>query len=152
MSDLAKLTAQPKPFVAGGVTYQVYPLTIGELGKLQAWIDAQYLDPIALALSHCDGLPVQKQKFLMEMAIAQASKPKPRLGSPEAAELLNSIGGLTETLYLGIAKGDPSFTREMAAKVVAELTPDTLGSVQEQTEIAAVMPDPKAPTTGEAPG
>lgn len=147
MANLARLSGQPIPLTIGEKTYQIYPLTLAELGKLQAWVDAQYRDPVEIAEEHMEGRSMAQQKFLMSIALEQAAKPKPRIGSDEAGELLRSIRGTMEIIYLGIQKGDPDFTHEQAMAVLGDLTEMQLLKMFSATEVEKVIGDPKAETT-----
>lgn len=151
-NDFATLTAAPRPLTIGGQTYQLHPLTIGDLGRLQAWLETQLPDPVAAALKHCTpDVPVATQKFMLAEAIAQASKPRIKLGTPEADVLINSFGGVCEMLILSIRKGDSNFNRDDAERLFDVMTPADIVRAMSLTGTDLVMsgadPDPKATTT-----
>jgi hypothetical protein len=127
--DLATLTNQPRPLTIAGRTYQVYPLTLADLGALQKWVDGQFPDPLDALRGKLDGFSPEHQRFLLKDAAEAARKPKPQLGTPEADEMLERVDGLAELLYLGIRRGDAAFTREDAAALCGGLTPADVGAV-----------------------
>lgn len=144
--NLAALTAQPVPLTVRGRTYHVHPLTLNDLGQLQAWIDAQHPDPLAVAQANLSRFNVAQQKHLLAIALELAAKPKPRLGTPEADAFLLSIDGIREVLFLTIAKGDPKFTRDEAAVLLQDITEQELQRALEASGAVGVVGDPKAST------
>lgn len=162
MSDLASLSAQPTPLSLGGETYHLHPLTIGEMGKLQAWVDAQFPDPFDLATRAIsrgrvvvapDGtesrepFTVEQQRHLFKVASDLAASGRRLIGTPEGDAKLRSLPGVMEQLYLSISKGDPTFTREKAAAIVDNLTMGQIARVFSATTTDLVMgaDDPKGP-------
>lgn len=151
MNDLATLTLQPRPITVGGKTYLIHPFTVGDLGKLQAWVDTQFGNPLAIAADNMEHFTVPQQKHLMAVAIEQASKPKPKIGSEEADALCRSLVGLKQSLFIGISKGDPAFKVEEVDALFDALSPEQLGEAFSATQVDKVLSDPKAETSGESP-
>jgi hypothetical protein len=143
----ATLSNQPRPLTIDGVTYLVHPLTLDDFGKLQAWVQEQFPDPLQVAADRLDLFPVPVQKHLVAMAIEQASKPRPRLGQPEADALVRSMDGTLELMRIAIAKGDPSFTRDKARALYARMNLAHLSMLYASTGADVVLSDPKAETT-----
>jgi hypothetical protein len=145
-----KLTAAPRRLTLGGEVYEVHPLTLADLGKLQSWLDSQLPDPMAAAQRHIDAVKptMEVQKYLYRTALEQAGRTRIFLGTPEAAQYLNSIDGVIELLYLGVSKGRPAFTRDDAREVFSRMTPADVLRLQQGTELDQVQdqPDPKAAT------
>jgi hypothetical protein len=129
MNDLANLTGQPQKLAVDGRTYLIRPLTLDDFGALQQWVNEQFPDPMAIAQASLNGLSVEAQKFLIKEAFAAASRPKPKLGTPEADALTNSLDGLREMLFLMIRRDDPSFTREAAVALYGKITPADINTV-----------------------
>lgn len=147
LDSLSVLTGQAyHPLVVDGVTYKVFPLTLSELGAVEAWGQAQFPDPFAqaeLAMKRFGSLAMQK--YLLDRAMEIASRPKPRLGSPAMNELLQSLPGLQEMLYHSIRKGDPSVTRETVKGLADRLTLAQIGAVFEASNLSLVSGEPADP-------
>jgi hypothetical protein len=127
--DLATLTNQPRPLTVDDRTYQVYPLTLADLGALQKWVNEQFPDPLDALRGRLDGFSPEHQKFLLKDAAEASRRPRPRIGTPEADELLTTADGLAECLYLAVRRGDGAFSREQAAAICARLAPADIGAV-----------------------
>ena len=123
MNDLATLTGAPAHVEAGGESHDIHPLTLDDLGQLQAWVDAQRPDPFEVVSRQLAAgkWSLEQQKHLLACAVHEASQPKPRLGTPEAAALLNTITGRAEQLYMAIRKGEPDFSRKQALEFYEKL-------------------------------
>jgi hypothetical protein len=143
MNDLATLNGRGRPLSVDGATYLLYPLTIADLGELQAWVEAQWPDPLLKVRERLDEFPPALQRELVREAAALAARPKPRIGTPEADALVFSAAGWQEIAYLSIRKGRPDFTREQAARLCARLTEGELARVYSQTGVELVLSDPK---------
>lgn len=152
--SLAGLTAQPKPLrvrIHGEErTYLIHPLTLHDLGQLQAWVDSQFPDPFELVREAIQRHPytVVQQQYLMSQAIAAAGRPPRLMGSPEADQVLYTLPGQCELLKLSIRKGRPDFSDDEARELYMHLTIADLAKLHNQTGIDLVSSDPKAgPTT-----
>jgi len=143
MSNLTSLTGSPRTVTLGGEPYQVFPLTLADLGELQAWLDTQLPDPLAVVKRHIDsgGVPMEQAKFLYAEALKEASKTRIHLSSPDALVYLNGANGVIEMLYLSIRKGRPDWTRDQARKVFEALTPADIQRIQNITELDQVVPN-----------
>jgi hypothetical protein len=121
----------------------VFPLTLADLGELQAWLDTQLPDPLAVVKRHIDsgGVPMEQAKFLYAEALKEASKTRIHLSSPDALVYLNGANGVIEMLYLSIRKGRPDWTRDQARKVFEALTPADIQRIQNITELDQVVPN-----------
>lgn len=145
--DLSTLTAQPRPLVVDGRTYMLHPLNAGDIGALEAWAQAQFPDPLAIAEAALERFSIGQQKHLLSAALELSCRPKPKLGTPEIDGLLQSLDGVREVLYRTIVKGDPKFTREAAAALFEALSAAELGRIFTTTHLDKVLGSPK----GEAP-
>lgn len=152
MNDFASLAGRPHTLTVGGATYQVHPLTFGDLADVQRWVEAQLPDPLAVAEAALDRFPVPIQKHLITQALEIASRPKPRLGTPVADELVRSAAGTAELLRLCIAKGDPSFDEDDARALFERLTIGQLARFFRESGAELILSDPKVETgTSPAP-
>lgn len=142
MDDLATLNARPRPMMLGGESYDIHPLTLGDFADLQRFVESQFPDPIAAAKANLDGLPMAVQQYLLKEALAIAARPKPRLGTPEADAILQSLDGVREILFLSIRKGRPAFTRTDAAALYDRIGMDDIGRVFKDTNAEMVLSDP----------
>src|SRR5688572_23179921 len=106
MADLATLTGQPAVLTVDGREYRVHPLTVSDFGALQRWLNDRAPDPLAAIREGLEKLPIEAQKYAIREAMAEARKPKPGLGSPEAIALLGTYEGTIELVYLVIRRGD----------------------------------------------
>jgi hypothetical protein len=146
VNDPTALAGLPKSLTFDGRTYKVHPLTLADFGELQDWVDAQHPDPVAVAKQNLDDFPIPIQKHLLDRALELATRPKPRIGSPEADAILVTPAGLVEVLRVCIAKGDPTFTRARAAEVFGRLSMAEFGQVINASGLDLVVTaDPKAP-------
>jgi hypothetical protein len=166
MNDFASISNRPRPIVADGRTYLIHPFSVADFGALQVWVDSQFPDPFDLVdaqiekgrlVTEPDGsrlrqpYPMAVQQFLLRTAHEAASKGRRLIGMAEADEKLQSVDGLKELLYLAILKGDPSFTREDAAKLYPKLSVGQVSAVFAHTGAALVCNDPKAPGAAGTP-
>lgn len=150
MNDLKTVNGRPTPLAVGADTYDVYPLTLADWGDLQAWVETQLPDPFAIAREQMtSGAWSQKQQeFLLRVAAEIASKPKPRLGSPEADAIVNTPAGQAEILYLSIRRGRPGFSRADATDLYARMMDADLLAASIATTAGMVVGDPKGSATG----
>lgn len=167
MNDLATLTAQPIRLRLGGGEYDVYPLTYGDFGRIQAWIDAQFPDPFDVVGEQIakgrivlgpDGqpkvdesgrvvrepYPQGNQQTLYKLAMDARLNSKHLIGTPEGDAVFNSLACMMEMLYISLGKGDTPLSREEAKTLVDRLSPYELQRVREATNADMV-------TSGEAP-
>ncbi|GAC1307089.1 MAG: hypothetical protein NVSMB14_12780 [Isosphaeraceae bacterium] len=146
MNDLASLNAKTFGTVeANGRTYTVHPLTLADLGELQAGVDSQAPDPfdaVSEQLGTGRFTPAQ-ERHLLDGAIKAATARKPRIGEEEADERLRTFEGLKQIVYLGIKRGDHSITLAEVSKIVEELDPAQLAKVLNATEADKAIGDPK---------
>lgn len=154
MDDIATLTAQPKTIAVDGKDYAVHPLTLGDFGALQAWVDRQFPDPIQAARRAigAGGLNMAQQQCFIKESLLLASRPRHLLGTPVADELIRSVEGMKYTLYLSIRKGDPSFTEEDAEALFAKMDFLDLAGFGQSSNLDMVVGDPKdGETSGSTP-
>lgn len=133
----------------GGRELTLHPLTVGDLGDLQAWVHTQLPDPIKVAKELAEGLPAEVAKELALNAYEDVRSGARRLGSPEAVQLLNTLQGWRELLFLHGRKGQPSMTRDDWESVVLRAVEADLAQLQESLgeEKGGAVPDPKAPSS-----
>lgn len=129
VNDIATLTATPRTVKLAGRNYSVRPLTLGDYGKLQAWLESQMPDTLGLVLSHCrDGVPVPLQKHMISEALQQASRPRIKLGSPEADAMLATMDGAKQMIRLGISRCDPTFDDAAAQALFEQASAEELAA------------------------
>lgn len=145
--SVAQLTGQPKKLTAGGKDYLLHPLTIDDLGKLQGWVDGHFPDPFAVIGSAIErgNYTVPQQQYLMQQALALATRPQRLIGTPEADNLLQSTEGIKQLLLLSIRKGQPEFSAEQAAELFMALGLGDIQAAFAATGVGLVMADPKGP-------
>lgn len=149
MDDLGSLMGAPKRIMLGAASYVVSPLTIGDLGKFQEWIDWQ-TDPFRLvqeAIERGD-YTIAQQKYMFEAA-TNAARKRVLLGMPEADALMTSMDGVLRLLTISIGKADPSFTEARARVLYDKMSMGDIRMLMESTGAALVMSDPKAATGGQ---
>lgn len=148
MSDIRALAGRPVRMTApDGEAHDLAPLTFEDYGDLQAWLDAQWPDPFALARGQMASgeFSLAQQQFLLRVALELAAKPKPKLGTEDADALVRSVEGQREVLYLSIRKAEPGFTRDDAARFHAKLAEGEQARAMALSEADRVAGDPKAP-------
>ena len=164
MNDLATLTAQPRRIVIAGQSYDLHPLTVGDFGQIQKWLDDQRPDPFDTINAQIEKgrltsegrvpYTMAQQKALYQIAVDQTEKGRVLLGTPEAGALLNSAAGTKELLRLSIAKGRPDFTAAEAEALCNVMTAVDVQRVLAAVNAEEMAPDPKAAaggTTTESP-
>lgn len=126
-----QLTARPKTIEIGGRVLQVTPLTIDDLGSLQAWIYAQLPDPVASARRMGEGMPASAQDGLFREALKEdrSARMAYRIGTPGASELIQSLLGLVEMLYLGTRKHHPELAKDELPALIMKATSDGIDRV-----------------------
>jgi hypothetical protein len=152
MNDPATLTGQPKPVTAGDETRLIYPLDAEGIGRLQAWVDAQFPDPFEVVdrLFQTGRYNTAQQQFLMRTALELSVRGRRLIGTPEADALINSAAGTKYMLFLAISRGDPAFTEADAQRFYEKMSAVTVEAARLATDAPMVVGDPKAGTpTGE---
>lgn len=145
MNDLKTLTARPQPVTVDGEAYMVHPLDVDDWGEVQAWLDRQHADPfdaVKAAIAK-GGFSMTIQQYMIDKALEKSMKPKCRLGSVEADELLTSMEGYAWILYLAIRKGRPEFTEKDALALAAKLAAVDMTQVGHVTTMNMMVSDPK---------
>lgn len=152
MNDLNSLTGGPRGWlVIDGERYGVYELTLGELGELQSWINAQFADPLAYVTERLgNGLTPAQEQHLLRVALELATKPRALLGTPEADALIRGTEGAKMMLWFSIKKGRPGFTLDQAKALLSCLTPLQLEQAFEASSVESVLGDPKQTAGGTA--
>jgi hypothetical protein len=145
MSSAATLTAQPRPLTVNGQVYDLHPLTIDDIGKLQSWVDRQFPDPFEVvnAAIAKGNYTIPQQQYLLSQAIDRATRPAHPIGTAEADQLLQTLEGIKQLLILSIRKGRPEFTDAEAKELYMHLGLGDLQAVFTATGVATVMSDPK---------
>jgi hypothetical protein len=146
MNSLSNLTAQPRKLTVAGQSYDLHPLTLDDLGQLQAWIDGQFPDPFEVirdAIAR-NNYTVAQQQYLFGQAMEMATRPRRLIGTPEADRLLQSLDGTKKLLTLSIRKGRPEFTDGEAEDLYKAMDLVSLQAAFVATEATLVMGDPKA--------
>jgi len=155
MSSAATLTAQPRPLKVNGQAYELHPLTVDDVGRLQGWVDRQFPDPFEIvnAAIAKGSYTVPQQQFLLEKAIDRATRPRHLIGTPEADQLLQTLEGVKQILLTSIRKGKPDFSDDEAKQLYLHLGIGDIQAVFTATGVDTVMHDPKdGPTTSSANG
>jgi hypothetical protein len=132
---LDTLTAAPLTIELGGRPLRIAPLTIADLGELQAWINAQLIanapDPIAIARRLAEGFPPEVQSELLREAYrdardAREARPTAPIGTSEAFAVTGTAAGVKEILALALRKHQPDLTAEDLDGIVGSLLPGDL--------------------------
>lgn len=149
-NDLASLTGRRTvPLVVGGETYQVHPLSLDDLGQLQAWVDAQFDDPIEVASAALGrGLTRAQEQHLLSEALKLACQPRAKIGTPEGDALLRSVDGIKQLLVLAIRKGRPNFTLEQASAIFEALSAEQIALAMSGSGLETAMEGPESPKPG----
>ena len=153
MNDLQALNGKPRVLRVDGREYRFYPLTLDDMGDLQAWVESVSPDPFSLAHAQINGgrFTVDQGKYLLKTAMEMAARGAPKLGTDEADLLLQSPDGVKEVLYLSVRKGDPAFTRGDALALFRTITQNDVATLFRTSGLvdAGILggadPDPKAP-------
>jgi hypothetical protein len=131
-NDLAKLSGQPDQLTIDGRTFDLYPLTLGDLGALQAWLNSHVPDPFDALKGRVEHLDVDVRKYLYDKAMQEARTPRHvRFESAEGLSLLFSPEGLKRLLHLRIKHGDPGFTIEKAGELCDRVPVNALARLRE---------------------
>jgi hypothetical protein len=154
--DAATVTGAFRRVAIGGEEHAVAPVTLRMLGDLQAWVDAQFVDPFAIVNEQVGkgGYNTAQQQYLYRVAMDLARQPKPMIGTPEADELLRSYAGFREILFRCVGKAEPGFTRGDAERLYDAMGPAELIRLLVLVNLDMVMSDPKADggaTAGDGP-
>lgn len=159
--DIATLTATPRTVLLGGEPHQVTPLSIADLGVLQAWVDAQFPNPFDIANTEIergrvtigpDGKPasvpysVAQQQFLLETAARLREKGQRLIGGEEATAKLQTVEGTKQLLLISLRKTRPEFTLDDADALFKRMTLAEVSQLVILTNLDMVLSDPKAPT------
>jgi hypothetical protein len=129
--SIDRLTATPTTIEMGGRTLRLAPLTLSDMGALQAWIHAQLPDPIALARRLAEGMPPEVQTELLRDAFrhALAARKTHLLGTPEADEMIATLPGFVQVLSLMCRANHPELTPDDLAPLVGGLGRDEINRI-----------------------
>lgn len=161
-SDVAALTGQPRTIIVGDQSYDIYPLDLNDVGKLQAWVDRQFPDPLDIAGRAIDRgrvvvgddgaegrepYTMAQQQYLLKIAMESATAGRKLIGTPEADAMVESAAGIMEFLFLSIVKGRPGFTRGDAQAMFRAMSVAQAAGAIDATNVGLVTgSDPKAGT------
>lgn len=148
MNDLAVLTGRPRRHTIGGRVYLFYPLTLGALGRLQEWLDTQTGDVDDAVYGRIGGLNLDQTRYVLTKGVRRVERGRVLLGTREAAELTDTVGGITELLYLSVRRGRRGFTRREAGELYWHL--DAAGLRKLWWAIWGVPPEPSDPDDDQA--
>lgn len=154
------------PLVVGGATYKQTPLSLSDLGQLEAWVKSQFPDPMETAKRMAEGLPLELAREVIATGQRQANNPRWCLGTDEAAAFLRTPLGMVELLSRQLKKYQPDLKRADIEGIVDTIMQDDqadLGEVSDQAQSVAVcrdrhavdiegIVDPKAETNPETTG
>lgn len=145
MDNLATLTMQPKTLTVKGREYKVHPLDLGDFGYLQEWIDRQFPSPFKAVKEAFEmgGFTFAQQQFMLDKAVEKSTRPRHLIGTPDADELLTSVEGYKQVIFLSIRKGDPTFTEKDAEEMFANLTFIDIAQLSQASNLDMVASDPK---------
>lgn len=108
--------------VVDGERYVIHRLTDDDHAELQAWLDGQVPDPFDAAVGFLGrGLTMAQEKHVLASALEIATRPRVRIGTPEADALLCSAAGVCKSLELAIRRGRPGFTEADARAIYGRL-------------------------------
>ena len=131
----------------GGEDHRIAPLALEDFHELQLWVDRQFADPFAVAdaaIARGDYTPAQQQ-YLYKLAMDRATSGRRLIGSsPEADELIRSLEGTVQLLWIAVRKAEPGFTEDDAQRLGKKLTFGDIGRVFDATGAGLVLSDPKA--------
>jgi hypothetical protein len=166
-NDIAALTGQPRQITVAGTSYDVHPLDLDDVGKLQSWVDRQFPDALDVAgraidrgrlvvgddlVERREPYSMAQQQYLLKVAMDSATQGRRLIGTPEADALVQSAAGIMEFLFLSIAKGRPGFTRAEASGLFRQLNVAQTAGVFDATGVSLVVSDPKAGTPTSSDG
>lgn len=145
MNDAMTLTAGATTIRSKGREYRVHPLDGEDFGRMQAWVDGQFPDPLDVAHEQLakQRFTAAQERHLMNFAMELRTSQRRLLGTPEADSVARSAEGMTELLYLSISKGDPAFTRDDARRLFRELDAARLAAAYIATNADMVCVCPK---------
>jgi hypothetical protein len=156
VSDLLSVTATPRALRIGGEEHRLSPLTVDDFGELQAWVDSQFPDPfeVANAVIARGDYTVPQQQFFYRLAMEQSTRGKRLIGSsPEADDMVRSLEGTIQLLWISVRKAEPGFTPDDAVRLRKKMSFGDIARVFQVTNADMVLSDPKAspPAGGTAP-
>jgi hypothetical protein len=151
VNDAATVMGRPKDLEVGPDTYKLYPLDFDDHGDIQIWLDDQIRNPMDLVRKEITrgGLPMEVQRYMVEAALKVWARSKILVGTPEADELLNTIRGRAQLMYLSVRKGNPRFTFDDAMGVLRRMDEMARAEAMRAADVLRADRDPKAgPTNG----
>lgn len=131
MSDaLSAITAPSHLVTIGGTPYRVSPLSYNLLGELEAWINRQLPDPIAMAKKMAEGLPDKQAEAVIMEGFRMAMLGPVRIQSPEAARVIESPAGGSYVLWLSLRTHQPNLMLADMERLVDSLSPADFAALQ----------------------
>lgn len=126
-----QLTATPQTIELGGRPYRLSPLTLADMGELQAWIHAQLPDPVALARRLAEGMAPEVQERILNRAFdhEMAARKTHMLGTEEADLMLATLPGFVRVLALMCRAHHPEATPDVLAPLVGGLDKDQINRI-----------------------
>lgn len=149
MNDAATVFGRPKELEVGPDVYKLYPLDFDDHGDIQRWLDDQIRNPMDLVRKEIarGGLPMEVQRYMVEAALKVWARSKILVGTPEADELLNTIRGRAQMLFLSVRKGSPRFTFDDAMGVLRRMDELARTEAMKAADVLRSNSDPKAEGT-----
>lgn len=149
MNDAATVFGTPKREKFGDEEVFLYHLGPDDSGEIQRWIDENTRNPIDLVRREIakGGWPMEIQRYMIDSALKTWMRNRILIGSPEASELLGTIEGKAQLLYLSVRKGDSTFTYDKAMGLIRKADEFAKRQVMEAAGMMGDSIDPKSPGT-----
>lgn len=115
MTNISDAVAAPSAVTFSGKEYRLTPLTEGDFGEFERWMQDHHME---LAKRHLTGVPAEVASDLYKHAYDQAMKIS--ITSKEALQMLNSLDGAVMLISLMLRKHHPDMGTEVVRTILSD--------------------------------
>lgn len=117
MSSLGDLTAAPITVDLEGQVYRLAPLTLGDLGEFQQWVEMSPYREIAAVMAAIGDDPTSRQ-FLLERALEESRKLRASMDA-EIGKWFATPSGIAHLLWLSLRVHQPHLSATDVGRLVS---------------------------------
>lgn len=127
---IAKLLPQPIEIQIGETVYKFGQLRIGEIARIQAWLDS-LPNPLATLRPQLEGLTPDERKALLLEAQKELRNWPPQYGTQKGLEMIGRPEGTRIFMRASLKRHQPHLTDVQCDEITENLELDTLAQVIE---------------------
>lgn len=135
---LTKILPQPIEIEIGGQAYKFAQLRIGEIARIQAWLDS-LPNPIQMIRPMLEGLEPEERKMLLADAQKELRNWPPQFGTDKGSQLIGRPDGTKVFMRAALKRCQPNLTDQQCDEITDNLDLDTLADVIEIASVGSIL-------------